>query len=373
MVWTGAVTNENDQGTRREQRRAKQADSTSGASGNTEPKATSPEDIRDRNARLRAKAAADRQSKREKDRARIAATAAGLDASERLDDVLVRTTHAVTTFIRQNFRWIQWALVVLVVGMFTVQGLRYYKRQVAAKSADALMEGVTAESGTITSEDQSKEVPEELTRWDNRPMFASAEQRTLTAEKELKTTIDKFGSTGAGDYARLQLAGVKYDEKAFDEARALYQQVRTGKLAETDLEVKGRAIEGIGFCLEAKGDTDGALKSFRELSNLEGSLEFAALGLFHQARVMVSHNQQDQAKELLKKAEKRLDDDKDSVAASYYRRPIEELMNQIDPSAAASNPSQLDLQELLRRDPSRLQRMLENAKQRGPDAPAESP
>ena len=366
------MTNENDQGTRREQRRAKQQSDVSGSASDAVAQTTSPEDIRDRNARLRAKAAADRQSKRERDRSRMAATAAGLDASERLDDVFVRTTHAVTSWIRQNFRWIQWALVITVIGMFVVQGVRYYQRQVAARSADALMAGVTAESGTIATEDQAKEVSEELHRWDNRPMFASAEQRSSAAEKELKAAIDKFGSTGAADYARLQLAGLKYDAKAFDEARSLYQQVRAGKIAEKDLEVKGRAIEGTGFCLEGKGDLEGALKSFRELSNIEGSLEFAILGLYHQARVMVVQKKEEEAKTLLKKAEKRLDDDKDSASASYFRRPVQELLAQLDPSAAAA-PSQPDLQELMRRDPSRLERLLQNMKQKGPQAPVEVP
>lgn len=372
VVWRRAVTNENDQGTRREQRRAKNTEASRAAGSDADAMATNPEDIRDRNARLRAKAAADRQSKRERDKARIAATAAGLDASERLDDVFVRTTHAVTTWIRQNFRWIQWALVIVVIGMFTVQGIRYYERQVAAKSADALMAGVIAQSGTITNEEQSKETPEELQRWDNRPMFASTEQRASTAEKELKEAVSKYGHTGAGEYARLQLAGVKYDEKAFDEALTLYQQVRASKLAEKDIEVKGRAIEGAGFCLEGKGDTEGALKSFRELSNLEGSLEFAVLGLYHQARVMVAQNKTEEAKTLLKKAEKRLDDEKDSVSASYYRRPVQELLSRVDPSAVSA-PTQPDLQELLQRDPSRLQRMLENMKQKGPPAPGDSP
>jgi len=370
VVWSRAVTNENDQGTRREQRRAKQqVDSNSPGGDPAEQKESSPEDIRDRNARLRAKAAADRQSKRDKDRARIAATGAGLDAAERLDDVFVRTTHAVTTWIRHNFRWIQWALVIVVIGMFTVQGVRYYQRQVAAKSTDALMAGVTAESGTITTDDDSKSADDEIRHWDSRPMFASVEQRASAAEKELKSAIEKFGSTGAGDYARLQLAGVKYDNKAFDEALTLYRQVRSGKIAEKNIQVKGRAVEGTGFCLEAKGDLEGASKSFRELSNLEGSLEFAVLGLYHQARVLVAQGNADQAKELLKKAQKRLDDDKDSAAAAYFRRPVQELQTQIDPTAVPAQATP-DLSELMRRDPERLQRMLESMKQRGSDSPS---
>ncbi len=363
------MANENDLGTRREQRRAKQP----AEPGNSEAKSAdnstdSAQEIRDRNARLRAKAAADRQSKRAQDRARIAATASGLDASERIDDIFVRTTHAVTLWIRQNFKWLQWALVLFVIGMFGVQGLRYYQRQVAAKSSDSLMEGALAQTGTVGDDEEGKSVPEELRRWDTRPQFHDDEQRLDAAEKDFKATIDRFGKTGAGEHARLQLAGIKYDQKAYDEALSLYGQVRGSKLAQEDIEIKGRAVEGAGFCLEAKGDQESALKSFRELSNIEGSLEFAVLGLYHQARVLTSQGKQDAAKDLLNKAQKRLTDEKESVAASYFKKPIQEALARVDPTAAASGTS-TDLSELLRQDPTRLQRMINGLKQKGSGAP----
>jgi predicted negative regulator of RcsB-dependent stress response len=364
------VANENDQATRREQRRAKQqAESTESKA--PEPEAAgSPQEIRDRNARLRAKAAADRQSKREQDRARIAATGAGLDAAERIDDIFVRTTHAVTTWIRTNFRWLQWAVLLTVIGMFAVQGLRYYKRQVAAKSADLLMEGERALSGTVSEdEDKAKSIPDELRRWDTRPSYHDNAQRLSVAEKEYKTAIDRYGKTGAGDYARLGLAGVKYDQQKFDEALSLYRTVRASKLAEEDLEVKGRTVEGIGFCLEAKADLEGALKSFRELSNIEGSLEFAVLGLYHQARVLAAQGKKDNAKELLVKAQKRLADDKDAPGAGYFKRPVQEALALLDPGVVAA-PSTPDLSDLLRRDPARLQQLLNGMKRQGPGAPA---
>ena len=175
-------------------------------------------------------------------------------------------------------------------------------------------------------------------------------------------------TTGAGEYARLQLAGIKYDQKAYDDALNLYRQVRLSTLAQKDLEVRGRSIEGAGFCQEAKSDLEGALKSFRELSNLEGSLEFAVLGLYHQARVLVAQGKKDNAKELLEKAQKRLGDDKDSAAAAYFKRPIQEALSQLDPTAVAAAGSP-DLSELLRQDPSRLQRMIENLKKKGAGGP----
>jgi predicted negative regulator of RcsB-dependent stress response len=362
------VANENDQATRREQRRAKQSAETE-ASEPTEQSTQPVEEIRDRNARLRAKAAAERQQRRTEEKARIAATAAGLDASERLDDIFVRTTHAVTTWIRGNFRWLQWVLILVVVGMFGVQGVRYYQRQVAAKSTDLLAEGERALAGTVgDDEEKAKSIPEELRRYDNRPAFRDDDQRLSVAEKGFLAAIDKYGRTGAADYARLGLAGVKYDQQKYDDAVTLYRQVRSSKLAQEDLETKGRSIEGIGFCLEAKSDAEGALKSFRELSNLEGSLEFAVLGLMHQARVLTAQGKPDQAKDLLTKAQKRIDDDKDSASASYFKRPIKEALAQLDPSAVTGSASP-DLSELLRRDPARLQKMLGGLKQ-GSGAPA---
>ena len=363
------MANENDQATRREQRRAKQQAAQPDATAPAQGAEGAGQEIRDRNARLRAKAAAERQTKQAESRARIAATASGLDASERLDDIFVRTTHFITEWVRHNFRWLQWALVLTVVGMFGVQGVRYYQRQAAAKSTDLLMEAERALSGTVGDDDEkTKSIPEEMRRWDTRPSFHDDEQRLSVAEKDFKSAIERYGKTGAGDHARLGLAGVKYDQKAFDAALELYRQVRMSKLAETDLEVKGRAIEGIGFCLESKSDLEGALKSFRELSNIEGSLEFAVLGLYHQARVLTAQGKKDEAKTLLTKAQKRLADEKDSASASYYKRPVQEALALLDPSAgAASTP---DLSELLRRDPSRLQQMLKGMKRPGSGAPA---
>jgi tetratricopeptide (TPR) repeat protein len=250
-----------------------------------------------------------------------------------------------------------------------VQGVRYDQRQVAAKSTDLLMEGERALSGTVMGEDERKSIPEELQRWDTRPSYNDNAQRLGMAEKEYKAAIDKYGKTGAGDYARLGLAGVKYDQQAFEEALNLYRQVRASKLAEEDLEVKGRSVEGAGFCLEAKGDLEGALKSFRELSNIEGSLEFAVLGLYHQARVLSAQGKKDNAKDLLVKAQKRLADDKDAPAANFFKRPVQEALALLDPSAASA-PATPDLSDLLRRDPARLQQLLNGMKQQGPAAPA---
>jgi tetratricopeptide (TPR) repeat protein len=296
------------------------------------------------------------------------AAGSGLDASERLDDIFVRTTHAATQWIRANFRWLQWVVVGTVVLLFGVQAMRYYERQLAANSTDLLMQGLWAQNGTADDDSEHASSPEELRRWDIRAVFHDNAKRLAEAEKGYRATIEKYGKSGAGWYARLQLAGIKYDQQEYDHAIDLYKQVRTSELAKSDLEAKGRAVEGLGLSLEAEGNLDAALQSFRELSNLEGSLEFAVLGLYHQARVLVVQNKTDMAKGLLDKAEKRLQEDKSAAGAGYLLRSVHELLASVDPQSSA--PAQTpDLSEIMRKDPGKLQRLVDQLKQKRANVP----
>jgi tetratricopeptide (TPR) repeat protein len=363
------VTNENEQTSRREQRRSKQQEQGGqGGGAASGEQAGSTQDIRDRNARLRAKAAAERQGKRERQRAVATGSASGLDASERLDDIFVRTTHAATQWLRINFRWLQWVVVGTVAVLFGIQAIRYYKRQVAAKSTDLLMQGLWAQGGTVDDNAEHESVPEELRRWDVRAAFHDDAKRLSQAEKGYQAAIEQYGRTGAGWYARLQLAGVKYDKKDYNGAISLYRQVRASDLSKSDLEVKGRAVEGVGLCLEAKANLDEALQSFRELSNLEGSLEFAVLGLYHQARLLIAQNKRDMAKGLLEKAKKRLEEDKSAAGAGYMMRAVRDLLASVDPQSntQAQTP---DFSEIMRQDPGRLQRLVDKLKQKGASMP----
>jgi len=355
VVYARPVTEQDQKGTRREQRRAKQADSTS-AESRSKAGGPATEQIRDRNARLRERAAAERRARRAEREA--AAAPMGLDASERVDDLLARSSHAVTLWLRNNFRWLQWVLIIAVLGGFAWLLQRYRVRKAEAGAGDALMVGNSAQSGTVGDSDTDSE-DEALRELDVRPQFRTdAARLSAAAEGYRKALAGAAKSGGAAWLAKLGLAGVLYDEKSWDAALELYRSVRSSKGIKEYPELYGRALEGVGLCLDAKGDRDGALQAFRELTNQEGAPSLSTLGLFQQARVLLERNDKDKAKQLALKAEERLTKDKDDWSQGYLLTAVHRLLSRIDPSLAKQGTDPGSLQELLQRDPERLQQLL---------------
>lgn len=395
MVYGRAVTEIDEKATRRAQRREKQQTPNDAAEGTSElssqgeqseagdsvsesqpaPKRT--EQIRDRNARLRAQAAEERRAKREREKATVAIPV-GLDASERMDDIFVRSTHAAAGWLRQNFKWLQWVVIGGVALGIGTQAYRYVSKNKAARSTDAFAVGLQAETGTVRPADDAKSVNPELEQLDPRPVYDSAAARLAAAEQGYRKAMETHAKTGAAMLARLGLAGVLYDEQRWDEALEHYRAVRASELAKTDPDILGRSLEGIGLALEGKGDLEGALQAFRELTNQEGAPSLATLGLYHQGRVLAAQGQKDKAKEVLAKAKERLDkanqsesgkeDEARSRRPGYVAESVKMLLAKLDP-ASAKSASARSIGDALRDDPAKLQRMLQDL-QNSPTAPS---
>lgn len=391
------MTDKDDKDTRRAQRRAKQAEATQslakqdsdvqdseGEGGEGEARRSGSgagglDQIRDRNARIRAEAAAERQKKRERERAPSASVPVGLDASERMDDILVRTTHAVTVWVRRNFKWLQWIVIGSAVGGLGWEGYQYFTLSAAARTTDATFLGVDAERGRVTGADES---PEEANspegRLDNAPRFTTIDEQRAAAEANYRKAIAAHGKSNAGTFARLGLAGILFDQKKWDESLSLYRDVRASELAKLDSEVRGRALEGIGLCLEAKKETDQALQSFRELTNQEGLGALSVAGLYHQGRVLLARGDKDGAKKVLLDAKERLQKKDPNAAAeegsttppTYLSKAVGRVLGEIDPSLATGMGEGNTLQELLNSDPALLQRYLDQMRNRQPQPAA---
>lgn len=343
----------------------------------------SAEQIRDRNQRVREQAVAKRRA--ERDRSKVVG---GLDASEIVDDALARTTHAATSWLKQNFNLVQWIVVVGIAGSVAWMIYTWRADRRAEKSSDALMLGVNAQQARIADAPADQDPQTGLD--DTRSHYATDAARLQAAAEEYRKAIDVGGSSGAATLARLGLAGVLFQQKKFDEARQNYDGVRSSSLAANDADVRGRALEGIGMCQEAKGDKDGALKAFRELQNsdLPG---FAALALYHQARVLHAQGQDDKAKELIKTATEKAKAGRSPVdPATYVEVALHELLTSIDPIAGAAEvPGGMSMDQIERLkaqlsqlqgmgDPKQLERLMKEMgapapKPGAPPAPSGSP
>lgn len=292
--------------------------------------AGSTEEIRDRNKRIREEAAAKRRAKREESLRRVNRN---LDASEVVDDALARTSHALGAWLKRHFNVVQWVLVAGLVAWIGWEVYSWRTRRTVEKTSDELYKGLHAENGIV-----GEKPPEEPGFEDPRRVFPTDKERLVAAEKEYRAVAGSKAK--AAPLAQLALAGVLYDSGKYKEAKEAYEAVKSSELAKTDRDARGRALEGLGMTLEALGDKDGALKAFRELENTD-TLGFAALGLYHQARVHHGKGEVDKAKDLLTKADKKLKESKGPSVSGYLPLAIRELMQLIDPAAAAALSSVL--------------------------------
>ena len=288
-----------------------------------------PENIRDRNARVRAEAAEKRRSRREREQG--GAPRRNLDASEVMDDALARSTHAAANFLTRHFNKLQWVIMAGLVGWIGYEVYTWRHERNAEKSTDALLKALAAETGKVGS--ANADVSDRGGPEDSRRTFASDEERLKAAKSEYVLASGAV-SGNAVVLADLGLAGVAYDLGQYKEAQAAYEKVMRQPGYVTDRDIKGRTLEGLGMSFEAQKNEDQAVKTFRELSNMDVP-NFAALGLYHQARLLKAQGKNDEALKLLEKAGEKLATLKETPGAiRYLGSQVMELMDLIEPKKA---------------------------------------
>jgi hypothetical protein len=271
--------------------------------------------------------------------------------SEMVDDALARSWSATGKWLRTNFYILQWVIVASVVG---VAGYMFYVSRTEKKAGNAsgtLISAVEAERGRVIPEDKRTD---EDKRFDPTRVFATSDERLNAALTSYNQVIDQHPGTGAAMLAKLGQAGVLLDKRDFGHALDAYNAVLASPLAAADLDVKGRAIEGLGLAKEGKGDLDGALATFGDLAKIDAK-GFKELAKYHQARIHLAKGDKEKAKELLKellalKGEAAKDPTKDILNPAdrgsapgldtqsfpYLKTVAEELLRSIDPNAMPS-------------------------------------
>jgi len=278
---------------------------------------------KDRNARVRAQLARKKSAEPEE-------ALTPLSTGEMIDDALARGTARVGKWVKQNSNFIQ---ILVVLALVSGAGYAVYHNQVTAKAELAsgeLSTAVQADRARIDPAGPKQNAEEE----EILPVYKTAAERNTTALAGYRKAHSAREGSGTALLARLGEAGVLLDQRSFDEALAAYREVKGSQLAAADPDVKGRAIEGIGFALEGKGDVDGALKVYKELDTITGIKTFKELGMYHQARLLAAKGDKEQALKLIKDARERLQTTGESRNASYLVGVLDELQRKLDPSAA---------------------------------------
>ncbi len=234
----------------------------------------------------------------------------------------------------------------VVVAVAATLGYIAYERKRETDASVQLAKAVAEERGRIGDPDK-EEAPDQP--HDPSPVFKSTDARRDAALAAFRTVESKYHGTGAAILARLSEGSLLLDKEDPDGALAAFADVSASPLAKADGEVRGRALEGMGFAYELKADAqtgdaakpflDDAGKEYRTLENTDVD-GFKELGIYHQARILQKQGNTPQAIELLKKLHERLHaEGKDQRDFVYLDQVADDVLRALSPSSLPPKPA----------------------------------
>jgi hypothetical protein len=258
-------------------------------------------------------------------------------------DPLVDRAVDFQKWISENRSTFTGVVVIAVLGIGGFLGYQAWQDKRNADASAMLAKAFADEHGHVSDKEPDDDEEGSLTH-ELYPTFKTSAERRDAAIAQCRSVESKYPGTGAAILARLSEASLLLDAADAKGARSAYDDVRSSPLGKADVEVRGRAIEGVGFAEEAlaqseAGDRqkhlDAALGAYKDLAQVDAK-GLKELGLYHQARVLVARGGDgDKAKaiELLKDANKRVSDPGETKAFPYLEFVIEDRLRDLDPTA----------------------------------------
>jgi hypothetical protein len=264
-------------------------------------------------------------------------------------DPLIEKTVKLSDWAKQNQKLVQRVGALIAVALIGLAGWMYWDHKRETEASMALSKAVETQHAQIG--EPPKDDDDDATN--NGPYYKTHEERRDKALEKYREVQTKFSGTGAAILARLSEASLLLDKRDADGAAAAYTEVKSSALGQADKEVKGRALEGLGFAYELKADKaegdakkpffDQAIQAFKELENTVDVKGVKELAMYHQARVHENKGDKEEAKKLLVALRERIDKTDDSSAIPgtpggqsfpYLREVAMDRLRALDPSAA---------------------------------------
>jgi hypothetical protein len=175
------------------------------------------------------------------------------------------------------------------------------------------------------------------------PTFKSTADRREAALAKYRRVEQLYARTGAATLAQLGEGSLLLDGGDAKGALAAYGAVSTSRLAQADSEVRGRALEGMGFADELLAQTeapsnkelDEALVEFKALEAVDAN-GYKELGMYHQARLLSNKGDRTKALEVLKQIESRISEPEAGHPFAYLQFVVEDQLREVDPTALPS-------------------------------------
>jgi hypothetical protein len=297
---------------------------------------------------------------------------AASDALSAEADPLLERAARLTAWVREHSQTFAGVVLVALLGVGGLLGYEYWQGKHEAEASAILGQAFADEHGQVSEKSDDDDDDAKLRPL--YPTFKTVSGRRDAAMARYREVETKFAGTGAAILARLAEAGLLLDAGDAKGAMTAYSDVKASPLAQADAQVRGRAIEGVGFADELlaqsdaankDGHLDDALGAFKQLEQVDVA-GFQELGQYHQARVLQAKGDKAKAIELLKDVEKRVTEPGSQHSFFYLQDVVEDRLRALDPSAlpprapksagagAGKGPGGLDMndpqvQELLRK------------------------
>jgi hypothetical protein len=221
--------------------------------------------------------------------------------------------------------------------------VQYLDKKKSIEASATLAAAVADERGRIGDPDDQDDPdrPKDMTH-----VFKTGDERREAALGKYREVSSKFPNTGAATLARLAEGSLLLDKREADGAAGAFTDVLGSPLAKADAEVRGRALEGLGFAFELKAQLDAgqkekhlddAIKQFRELENTD-VVGFKELGMYHQGRCYEAKGDKAKAIEELKSLHERLGAPGATHNMRYLEEVTEDRLRALDPTALPPKP-----------------------------------
>ncbi len=289
-------------------------------------------------------------------------------------DPLIEKTAKLSEWAKENQKTVQVVGALIAASLLGIAGFLYFEHKHETEASTLLTKAVEDERARVG--EPPKDDPENPVE---APLsFKTYEERRESALKKYREVESKYPKTGAAILSRLAEGSLLLDKHEADPAAAAFTDVKGSPLASADQEVKGRALEGLGFALELKAQAapaeaakyyDEALKVYKELENTIEVRGFKELALYHQARVTLNKGEKDKAKEILvglKERFNKIEDTTSNVPAGpsfpYLREVAMDRLREIDPTAAPKMQAAPGGSPQL--TPAQIRKMIEDAQKK---------
>lgn len=293
-------------------------------------------------------------------------------------DPLIERTEKLSEWAKKNQKAVQIFGGLLFVALLGLAGYLYFDHKRETEASMVLTKAVEAQGAKI-GEPPKKDEEEDSSE----VYYKTFDERRNAALKQYREVQAKFSGTGAAILARLAEGSLLLDKREPDNALAAFNDVKGSALAAADTEVKGRALEGIGFAHELKAQSapaekdkhlDAALAAFKELENAADVKGFKEMAMYHQARVLQNKGDKDKAKEILLSLKERLNKTEDVAAPGlptppsfpYLKEVAMDRLHEIDP-AAQPKSREAPGGGAMNLSPAQIRKMLEDMQKKGGD------